>query len=54
MAVAYIDITEEYRKIGALPEMVVDDNLHPSALVYKSWAQKLSEVIFEETDFAKD
>lgn len=39
--VSYVDITEDYRKIGALPEMVVDDQLHPSALVYARWTSKL-------------
>jgi lysophospholipase L1-like esterase len=48
LGVHYIDITEEYRKIGALPEMVVSDNLHPSALVYGKWAQKLEKVILEK------
>ncbi len=48
VGVHYIDITDEYREIGALPEMVVSDNLHPSALVYGKWAQKLETVIFEK------
>lgn len=39
--VAYIDITEDYREIGANPEMVVEDNLHPSGLVYTRWTDKL-------------
>jgi len=39
--VAFIDITEDYREIGANPEMVVEDNLHPSGLVYTSWTDKL-------------
>ncbi len=51
MNVHYIDITEEYREIGALPQMVVSDNLHPSALVYERWAKKIEQVIFEKMDF---
>nr|WP_283773992.1 SGNH/GDSL hydrolase family protein [Aquiflexum sp. TKW24L] len=51
MGVHYIDITDEYRKIGALPEMVVEDKLHPSALVYKSWAEKLTKIVSEEMVF---
>ncbi|MCH6200897.1 SGNH/GDSL hydrolase family protein [Aquiflexum sp. LQ15W] len=51
LGVYYIDITEEYRKIGALPEMVVEDKLHPSALVYKSWAEKLANVILTGMTF---
>ena len=39
--VKYIDITDEYRIAGALPEGVVADELHPSALIYKSWMKKL-------------
>lgn len=50
LGVFYIDITEEYRKIGALPEMVVEDKLHPSALVYKSWSEKLVKVISEKME----
>lgn len=39
--ITYIDITEDYRAIGARPEMVVEDQLHPSGLVYKRWTEKL-------------
>lgn len=39
--VFFIDITEEYREIGAKPEMVVEDKLHPSGLVYTRWTEKL-------------
>lgn len=39
--VAFIDITGDYREIGAKPEMVVEDNLHPSGLVYTRWTEKL-------------
>jgi lysophospholipase L1-like esterase len=51
LGVYYIDITEEYRKIGALPEMVVEDKLHPSALVYQSWSDKLTKIVSEEMEF---
>ncbi len=43
--VAFIDITTEYRIIGAQSEMVVDDQLHPSGLVYKKWADSLYDVV---------
>jgi hypothetical protein len=36
-----VDITADYRVIGAQPEMVVDDLLHPSGLVYARWTSKL-------------
>jgi len=39
--VAFIDITEDYREIGANPEMVVEDDLHPSGLVFTRWADEL-------------
>ncbi|WP_234982104.1 SGNH/GDSL hydrolase family protein [Algoriphagus halophilus] len=39
--VTYIDITEEYRQIGGKPEMLAGDQLHPSGLVYQSWAEQL-------------
>ncbi|MBB6325566.1 lysophospholipase L1-like esterase [Algoriphagus iocasae] len=46
--VTYIDITEEYRAIGAQEEMLVEDQLHPSGKIYASWAQKLKEAINPE------
>ncbi|OOG71927.1 lysophospholipase [Algoriphagus sp. A40] len=39
--ITFIDITEDYRVIGAKTEMVVEDQLHPSALVYSRWTEKL-------------
>lgn len=39
--IAFIDITEDYRAIGSRPEMVVEDQLHPSGLVYSRWTEKL-------------
>lgn len=51
LGVHYIDITQEYRKIGALPEMVVEDKLHPSNLVYKSWSEKLVKVVLDKMEF---
>jgi len=39
--VKFIDITSEYRIHGALPEGVVEDQLHPSKLIYKKWMDKL-------------
>ncbi|MGY6522699.1 MAG: SGNH/GDSL hydrolase family protein [Mongoliitalea sp.] len=51
LGVFYIDITEEYRSIGGLEEMVVADKLHPSGLVYKSWAEKLSQLMLNQMEF---
>lgn len=39
--IVFIDITGDYRAIGAQPEMVVEDQLHPSGLVYARWTSKL-------------
>lgn len=39
--VIFVEITEDYREIGSKPEMVVADELHPSALVYERWTKKL-------------
>lgn len=51
LGVFYIDITEHYREVGAEPEMVVEDKLHPSGLVYKVWAEKLEKVILSNINF---
>jgi lysophospholipase L1-like esterase len=39
--ITFIDITEDYRAIGARSEMVVEDQLHPSGLMYQRWTEKL-------------
>lgn len=39
--ITFIDITEDYRAIGARPEMVVEDQLHPTGLMYQRWTEKL-------------
>ena len=39
--IKFIDITDEYRVNGGLPEGVVEDQLHPSKLIYGQWAGKL-------------
>lgn len=43
--VFYIDITADYRALGSQSEMVVEDKLHPSGLIYKIWADKLHEQV---------
>jgi lysophospholipase L1-like esterase len=53
LKVYFIEITQEYRQIGAQPEMVVSDNLHPSSLVYEKWAKKLTETILSSMEFRK-
>lgn len=43
--VTYLDITEQYRSLGAQPEMLAADGLHPSAKMYGLWTEKLYEHI---------
>lgn len=43
--VFYIDITDHYREFGAKAEMVVEDKLHPSKLIYEFWVDKLYEQV---------
>ena len=37
--VVFIDVTDLSRQRGAEPDMLVDDGLHPSALMYTEWAR---------------
>jgi lysophospholipase L1-like esterase len=39
--IQFINITDEYRMNGGLPEGVVEDQLHPSKLIYGQWTGKL-------------
>lgn len=39
--VKYIDITQDYRSVGAQTEMLAADGLHPSAKMYERWTEKL-------------
>lgn len=39
--IEFIDITEQSRILSDLPEMLVADQLHPSALQYASWVQTM-------------
>jgi lysophospholipase L1-like esterase len=53
LGVHYIDITEEYREIGSSPEMLISDKLHPSALVYERWAEKIKQLVQDKMGFKK-
>ena len=35
--IAFVDITPVSRSLGALPDRIADDGLHPSALAYTDW-----------------
>ena len=37
--VAFVDITRVSRDLGAQPEMLADDGLHPSAAMYAEWTR---------------
>ncbi|MCM0042381.1 MAG: SGNH/GDSL hydrolase family protein [Algoriphagus sp.] len=39
--IKFIDITDEYRVNGGFPEGIVEDQLHPSKLIYGQWTGKL-------------
>jgi len=39
--ITFIDITNDYRLNGGSTEGVVEDQLHPSKLIYKQWTEKL-------------
>lgn len=43
--VTYIDITAQYRSLGAQPDMLAADGLHPSAKMYSLWTEKLFEEV---------
>jgi lysophospholipase L1-like esterase len=45
LQVKYVNITDAYRAYGADREMLAEDDLHPSEMVYRDWAQKLVEEI---------
>ena len=44
--VAFVDITPHSRTHGAPPAMLVDDGLHPSALMYAAWADAVRPVAY--------
>ncbi len=41
MGIVFVDIADDYREIGFQTKMVVEDDLHPSGLVYSRWSEKL-------------
>ncbi len=43
--VAWLDITEEYRKNGSDAYMLAADGLHPSGQLYQFWAKRITEFI---------
>lgn len=45
LGVKFVEITEHYRQVGAQPEMVVDDQLHPSGKIYRYWTSELFKVV---------
>jgi lysophospholipase L1-like esterase len=45
--VHYIDITPHSRTALTQRELIANDGLHPSGLMYKEWAKKVAEVVME-------
>lgn len=43
--IKFIDITEDYRAVGDQPEMLAEDNLHPSGEIYTRWTDLLFEQV---------
>lgn len=39
--IQFINITDDYRKVGGRNKMVVNDNLHPSKIVHRQWTTML-------------
>lgn len=36
---AFVDVTPSSRRVGAVPDLIADDGLHPSGRMYAEWAQ---------------
>lgn len=49
--VQYLEITQDYRRMGGLPRSLVADQLHPSGEIYKCWAKGLKGLIISGMDF---
>lgn len=45
LGVKFVEITEHYRRVGAQPEMVVEDELHPSGKIYEHWTSEVFKVV---------
>ena len=45
--VAFVDITPVSRELGAQPDMLVEDSLHPSAAMYAQWTRLALPVVRE-------
>ena len=46
--VQYIEITSESREAKDFPALVGKDKLHPSAIAYSKWAEKIAELFASE------
>lgn len=45
--VAFVDITQASRGLGAQPDMLIEDGLHPSAAMYAEWTRLALPVVRE-------
>ena len=46
--VNYIDITDISRQAANNPSLIADDGLHPSAIMYQAWVEKLKLVVLKQ------
>jgi acyl-CoA thioesterase-1 len=44
----FIDSTPESREAGQRPDLLAADQLHPSALAYQQWAEKIKQYIIQQ------
>ncbi|GAB3660442.1 SGNH/GDSL hydrolase family protein [Echinicola sediminis] len=49
--VFFLDITQDYRSRGYLPENLVADGLHPSGRIYRTWAEMLASLLEQQVTF---
>jgi lysophospholipase L1-like esterase len=49
----YLDVTPWTREAAQHPSLLAADGLHPSAVEYRRWAEKISEIIIEEISLSQ-
>jgi lysophospholipase L1-like esterase len=48
LGVHYFNITPVTRMASSRPELLAEDRLHPSGLMYKSWVEQITPVLLSE------
>lgn len=46
--VHYVDITTDFKKALNDSSLLAPDNLHPSEIEYKNWAEKVADIIYRQ------